>query len=63
MYIGWIYQAELSCQIGGALTGRVQKSDDIQPMHQKVLKALWVVLHIVFRMAFSHLPRGLELSV
>ena len=50
---------KLSCQIGGALTGLVKKSDNIQPLLQKELLCLEMVLRIAFHKEFSHLPRGL----
>ena len=35
------------------------KSDDIQPLLQKVLLALWMILQIVFHTEFSHQPGSL----
>ena len=40
MHIRWIFLAKLSCLIDEALTGLVQKSDNIQPLHQKKLLGL-----------------------
>ena len=49
----------LSCQIGELLIDLFEKSDDIQPLLQKVLLTLRMVPQIVFQMAFSHGPGGL----
>ena len=41
------------------LTLSLVKMDDIQPLLLKVLPALWMILQVVFHMAFSRLPTGL----
>ena len=48
-----------SCQIDEVLTDLLSKSDDIQPLLQKKLLALKMVLQIVFHTEFSHLLGGL----
>ena len=53
------FQVILSCQIHKFSIDLLVKTDDIQPLLQKVLLALCMVLQIVFRVAFSHLPGGL----
>ena len=53
------YQEILSCQIDEFSTDLSVKTDDIQPLLQKELLALWVVLQIVFHTEFSRLPGGL----
>ena len=53
------FQAILSCQIDEFLFDLSVKTDDIQPLHQKVLLALCVVLQIVFHTAYSRLPGSL----
>ena len=55
-HIRGIFQVKLSCQIGGAWTGLLQKSDNIQPLHQKESLGLYMVLRIAFHEGFSHLP-------
>ena len=46
----------LSCDIDEFLNDLLVKSDDIQPLLQKVLLALWMVLPIVFNTEFSRRP-------
>ena len=48
------------CQIGGALTGHVKKSDNIQPLIQKESLGLLMVLRIVFYKEFFRLQEGFE---
>ena len=54
-----IFPVALSYQIGGALTCLLKKSDNIQPLHQKVSLHPWMVLRIAFRKEFSRRPGGL----
>ena len=62
MHILGRFQVKLSYQLGGALTGLLQKSDDIQPWRQVESLNLEMVLPIVFHKVFSHLPGGIEYS-
>ena len=50
---------KLSCQIDEVLIGYALRSGDVRSVLWRELLALWMVLRIVIRMAFSHLPRGL----
>ena len=60
MQIRGALQAELSYQIGGALTGPSQKWDDIQPLHRKEWPGLHMVLRIAVHKVSSRLQGGLE---
>ena len=53
------FLAKFSCQIGEALAGLVQKSDNTQPLHPKEIWDLKMVPRIAFHKEFSHLPGGL----
>ena len=53
------YQAILSCRIDEVLINLALKSEDTQPLMQKELLALGMVLQIVCHMEFSILPGGL----
>ena len=56
------FQAKLSHQTGGVLTGLWQRSDDTQPFIRKGLLSLSMVLHIAFHMVFSHPTKSLVRS-
>ena len=49
-----------SCQIGDVLPGLVLKSGDVQPLLQKELLVLGMVLQIAVHKVFSRFTRGLE---
>ena len=50
------FLAKLSCQIDEVLIDNVL--DDIQPLHQKEIIALWVVLQIIFHKEFLRLSES-----
>ena len=52
-HILWIFPLKLSYHTGGALTGFLQKSDDIQPLHQTEWPGLQMVLRSAFHQVFS----------
>ena len=53
------FLVKLSCQIGEGFIGIALKWIGIQPLIQKELLVLWMVLRIVFHREFSRLPGGL----
>ena len=53
------YQVILSCQLDEVLIDLALKSDDFQPLLQKELLVLSMVLQIVFEKEFVLLPGGL----
>ena len=54
------FQMKMSCQIGEAMTGLVQKFANNPPLLQKEKADLQMVLRSTFHKVFSHLPGGLE---
>ena len=59
VHIRGIFRVKLSYQIGGALTGLLQRSDIFNHWPERNVKKF---LHIAFLMVFSHLPGSLEHS-